>query len=205
MAPDMLPLIPRPATGPRPGHQKGGPHCDATRGKGYDGITVDPGDRGDVRAGKCRAGVVCIPLVFPVHRVRGVEPVPVRLDELVPDGDLSEKAGRGRTVGGGRTCRCTSTNAGIAGSSSNRTGACPTPGRRKHAPHAAAARRKWGYPSSAQKGVPPRAAPPAAVHRTGRLSVEPERPARRSPGNRRRESLGKDGETPWEVTGFRWS
>src|SRR5512135_3403449 len=53
--------------------------CDERR-------TVDPGDRGDFRAGEPRAGVVRFSLVPAVHRLRGAQPVPVRVDAVVPDG-----------------------------------------------------------------------------------------------------------------------
>src|SRR3989304_5174974 len=67
--------------------------CDECR-------TLDPGDRGDLRAGKPRAGVVCFSLVPAVHRVRGAQPVPVGVDELVPDGEDPDQIGRAREIGG---------------------------------------------------------------------------------------------------------
>src|SRR5512139_698089 len=74
-----------------------------TRGKGREyneRRTVDPGNRGDLRACEPRLGVVRFSLVPAVHRVCGAEPVPIGVDELVPDGEDPVETWRARKIGG---------------------------------------------------------------------------------------------------------
>ena len=63
---------------------------------------VTPPDRGVLRDAQRRAGLLGEPGLVSVHRVRGPEPVPIGVHELVPDdGDPEKSRGEISTGGGG--------------------------------------------------------------------------------------------------------